>query len=150
MPTTAPTAWPTGAPSIGDRAHRSRRVTERDIALFSEISGDRNPIHYDAELAAATRFGGIVVQGGVTSALLNALVAEDLPGPGTVFLQLDLRFLAAVRPGDDITAEAEVVAVRTDKPITELTVSVTTGAGVRALEGRVVCYTVPLPARRSP
>jgi acyl dehydratase len=149
MPTTVPTAWSSGAPRVGDRARRSRRVTERDIALFTEISGDRNPIHYDAELAAATRFGGIVVQGGVTSALLNALVAEDLPGPGSVFLQLDLRFLAAVRPGDEIVAEAEVVAVRTDKPITELAVSVTTGAGVRALEGRAVCYTVPLPAARA-
>ena len=84
----------------------------------------------------------------MTSALLNALAAEDLPGPGTVFLQLDLRFLAAVRPGDEITAEAEVVAVRTDKPITELAVSVTTGAGVRALEGRAVCYTIALPNAR--
>jgi acyl dehydratase len=146
MRTTVPTAWPTGAPSIGDRARSSRRVTERDIALFTEISGDRNPIHYDAELAAATRFGGIVVQGGVTSALLNALVAEDLPGPGTVFLELNLRFLAPVRPGDTITAEAEVTGVRTDKPITELAVAVARDDDVRALEGPAVCYTMLLVA----
>ena len=89
----------TGRPQVGDAATRSRLVTARDIELFTEISGDRNPLHYDAELAARSRFGGIVVQGGVTTAVLNAVVAEDLPGPGSVFLQLDLRFLAPVRPG---------------------------------------------------
>ncbi|HXV91686.1 MAG TPA: MaoC family dehydratase [Pseudonocardia sp.] len=141
---TTTSAWPGGAPRVGQRARRSRPVRERDIALFTEISGDRNPLHYDAELAARTRFGGIVVQGGVTSALLNALVAEDLPGPGTVFLSLDLRFTAPVRPGDTITAEAEVTGVRTDKPVTDLTVSVTRDDGVRALEGTAVCYTFPL------
>jgi acyl dehydratase len=139
-------AWPVGAPEVGQRATRSRTVRPEDIEAFTAISGDRNPIHYDAELAAATPFGGIVVQGGVTSALLNALVAEDLPGPGTVFLQLDLRFLAPVRPGDVITATAEVTAVRPDKPITELTVAVDRGDGVRALTGTAVCYTMPLPA----
>jgi acyl dehydratase len=84
------------------------------------------------------------VQGGVTSALLNALVAEDLPGPGTVFLELNLRFLAPVRPNDVITAEAEVTAVRTDKPITELSVAVHRGDRVCVLEGTAVCYTMPL------
>ena len=67
---------------IGDRARRSRRVSSHDIDLFIEISGDRNPLHYDQGLAAASRFGGIVVQGGVTSALLNAVVTsvrEDKP-----------------------------------------------------------------------
>jgi acyl dehydratase len=142
--TTTASVWPTGAPVVGQRARRTRLVRERDIALFTEISGDRNPIHYDAELAARSRFGGIVVQGGITSALLNALVAEDLPGPGTVFLELNLRFLAPVRPGDSITAEAEVTGVRTDKPITELAVAVTRDDDVRALEGTAVCYTMLL------
>ena len=64
----------------------------RDIQLFTERSGDRNPLHYDEDVAQATRFGGIVVQGGVTSAILNAVVAEDLPGPGTVFLQVNWNF----------------------------------------------------------
>ena len=142
--TTTASVWPAGAPTVGQRARRTRLVRERDIALFTEISGDRNPIHYDAELAARSRFGGIVVQGGITSALLNALVAEDLPGPGTVFLELNLRFLAPVRPGDTITAEAEVTGVRTDKPITELAVAVARDDDVRALEGTAVCYTMPL------
>src|SRR6476620_1415038 len=105
---------------VGSTATRTRAVTARDIELFTEISGDRNPIHYDAELAARSRFAGPVVQGGVTSALLNALVAEDLPGPGSVFLEVSWRFLAPVRPGDTITAEVEVVAARSDKPVTTL------------------------------
>jgi acyl dehydratase len=129
----------------GDTASRSRVVTGRDIERFTELSGDRNPIHYDEELAARTRFGGIVVQGGVTTAILNAVVAEDLPGPGSVFLQLDLRFLAAVRPGDTITGTVEVTSVREDKPVTELDVRVERDDGTVAVEGHAVCYTVPLP-----
>ena len=91
-------AWPRGMPSVGDIASRSRRVAPEDIELFTAISGDRNPLHYDAELAARTRFGGIVVQGGVITAILNAVVAEDLPGPGSVFMQTDWTFRAPVRP----------------------------------------------------
>ncbi|GAA2876776.1 hypothetical protein GCM10010472_38010 [Pseudonocardia halophobica] len=131
-------------PRVGATASRSRLVTRRDIALFTEISGDRNPLHYDEERAAATRFGGIVVQGGVTTALLNAVVAEDLPGPGSVFLQLDLGFKAPVRPGDVITGTVEVTSAREDKPITALDVRVTRDDGVVAVEGKAVCYTEPL------
>jgi acyl dehydratase len=134
--------WHGGAaPRVGRSASRSRLVTRRDIELFTEISGDRNPLHYDDELAAATSFGGIVVQGGVTSAVLNAVVAEDLPGPGSVFLQLDLTFRAPVRPGDVITGTAEVTSARTDKPITGLALRVTRDDGVVAVEGTGLCYT---------
>jgi acyl dehydratase len=121
-------------------------VSARDIALFTEISGDRNPLHYDEARAQATRFGGIIVQGGVTSALLNAVVAEDLPGPGTVFLSVGWSFKAPVRPGDTITATVEVLEARTDKPITRLRTTITRDDGVVALEGEASCYTVPLPA----
>jgi len=132
-------------PRVGAVATRSRLVTRRDIELFTEISGDRNPLHYDVERATASRFGGIVVQGGVTTAVLNAVVAEDLPGPGSVFLQLDVRFLAPVRPGDVITGAVEVTAVREDKPITTLAVRVTRDDGVTAVSGTAVCYTEDLP-----
>lgn len=137
--------WDREPPRIGATAERSRQVTAADIERFTELSGDRNPIHYDETLAAATRFGGIVVQGGVTTAILNALVAEDLPGPGTVFLELSLRFLAPVRPGDTITGRCEVVGVRNDKPICELDVSVATQDGTVAVEGSAATYTMPLP-----
>jgi acyl dehydratase len=136
--------WPNGAPKVGDRASMTRTVEHADIVRFTDMSGDRNPVHYDAELAARTRFGRIVVQGGVTSAILNAVVAERLPGPGTVFLEVSWRFTAPVHPGDEITGEVEVVGVRADKPITTLATRVLRGDGVVALEGTAVCYTMPL------
>jgi len=140
------TAWPNGAPAVGQAAQRTRAVTARDIERFTEISGDRNPIHYDEAIARATRFGGIVVQGGVTSAILNAVVAEDLPGPGTVFLQVNWSFKAPVRPGDTITGHVEVTSVRADKPITELVTRVVRDDGTVVLDGTAVCYTMPLGA----
>ncbi len=136
--------WPGGQPVVGDHAERYRLVTSEDIELFTQISGDRNPIHYDAELAEETAFGGIVVQGGITTAILNAVVAEDLPGPGTVFLHVDWSFRAPVRPGDTITGRVEVVEVRTDKPITKLITTVTRDDGTVAVDGNALCYTMPL------
>ena len=116
------------------------------ITAFTEMSGDRNPIHYDEAIARATRFGGIVVQGGVTSAILNAVVAEDLPGPGTVFLQVNWSFKAPVRPGDTIVGQVEVTQVRSDKPITELITRVVRDDGTVVLDGTAVCYTMALGA----
>ena len=130
----------------GTTASRSRTVTAEDIERFTAMTGDRNPLHYDAELAAATRFGGIVVQGGVTTGLLNAVVAEDLPGPGSVFLHVDWSFRAAVRPGDTITAEAEVVDVREDKPICTLRTTITNQDGTVVLDGTALVYRDPLYA----
>jgi len=136
--------WPNGMPKVGQIAKRSRSVTTRDIELFTAISGDRNPLHYDVEVAKATRFGSIVVQGGVTSAILNAVVAEDLPGPGTVFLNVNWNFKAPVRPGDVITGEIKVTKVREDKPITELETLVFLSDGSIVLDGSAVCYTMPI------
>ena len=82
-----------GRPSLGSHAERSRTTTMRDVEMFTEMTGDRNPIHYDVELATKSPFGGLIVQGGVTTGLLNAVVAEDLPGPGTVFLETNWRFV---------------------------------------------------------
>jgi acyl dehydratase len=129
-------------PAVGQRASRTREVTTRDIELFTELTGDRNPLHYDEDFAAGSRFGGLVVQGGVTSGLLNAVVAEDLPGPGSVFLHVDWSFRAPVRPGDTITAEVEVLEVRTDKPITRLATVVTNQAGDVVLDGTALVYRV--------
>jgi acyl dehydratase len=128
---------------IGQTARRTRRVTQRDIELFTELTGDRNPLHYDTAAAARSRFGGIIVQGGVTSGLLNALVAEDLPGPGSVFLHVEWSFRAPVRPGDDITAEAEVLAVREEKPIYTLRTTITNQDGTVVLEGTALVYRDP-------
>ena len=118
-----------GRPTIGGFAERTRRTDMRDIAMFTEMTGDRNPLHYDAALAAGSPFGGLIVQGGVTSGLLNAVVAEDLPGPGTVFLGVEWRFLKAVHVGEEITARVEVVTVRDDKPICTMATSVRNARG---------------------
>lgn len=131
---------------VGDLARRTREITSRDIELFTELTGDRNPIHYDEDVAARSRFGGIVVQGGVTTGLLNALVAEDLPGPGSVFLNVNWSFRAPVRPGDVITAEARVLAVRDDKPLYTLATTITNQDGVVVLDGTAVVWRDPVVA----
>jgi len=133
-------------PRIGDAASRTRTVTARDIELFTEITGDRNPLHYDPRLARRSRFGGIVVQGGITSGLLNAVVAEDLPGPGSVFLHVDWAFRAPVRPGNVITAEVVVTSIRTDKPVTTLSTTITNQDGVVVLDGTAVVWRDPAVA----
>lgn len=131
-------------PSVGETARRTRRVEARDIELFTELTGDRNPLHYDEEAARRSRFGGIIVQGGVTTGLLNAVVAEDIPGPGSVFLHVDWSFKAPVRPGDEITAEVEVLEAREDKPITRLRTTIANGEGTVVLDGTALVWTEPL------
>lgn len=137
-------AWGGSPPRVGASAERSRLVEPDDILRFTEMSGDRNPIHYDAARAASTPFGGIVVQGGVITAILNAVVAEDLPGPGTVFLNTNLNFVAPVRPGDTITGRIELISVRHDKPICEMEVSVRRDDGTISVSGTAVTYTFPI------
>lgn len=137
--------WSGKTPEVGQQAERTREVTPLDIERFTAISGDKNPLHYDEEFAKATSFGGIIVQGGITSAILNAVVAEDLPGPGTVFLHVDWNFRAPVRPGDRITGSVEVLSVRYDKPMTTVRTTVTRDDGTVALEGEALCYTIPVP-----
>jgi acyl dehydratase len=129
---------------VGDVARRTREITTRDIELFTEMTGDRNPLHYDEELARRSRFGGIIVQGGVTSGLVNAVLAEDLPGPGAVFLHTEWRYMAPVRPGDLITAEARVLEVREDKPVSTLATTITNQDGVVVLDGTAVVWQDPV------
>ncbi|HUF87155.1 MAG TPA: MaoC family dehydratase [Thermohalobaculum sp.] len=133
-----------GKPGLGATAERSRRTSMRDVERFSQMTGDMNPLHYDAELAAKSPFGGLIVQGGVTSGLLNALVAEDLPGPGTVFLGVEWKFTRAVQVGEEITGRVEVTSVRDDKPICTLATEVRNAAGEVCLTGTATTYTVPL------
>ncbi len=133
-----------GKPEAGAKAVRRRKTSRDDIAAFTAITGDRNPLHYDEKLAKQSVFGRLIVQGGVTSGLLNALVAEDLPGPGTVFLAVEWKFLKAVGIDEEIVARAEVLTVRDDKPICTLATTVENGAGEVCLTGTATTYTVPL------
>jgi acyl dehydratase len=129
-----------------DTARRTRTVQAQDIDRFTEMTGDRNPLHYDRDLATRSRFGGIVVQGGVTSGLLNALVAEDLPGPGSVFLNVNWNFRAPARPGDVLTAEVRVLARHDSKPVTTLATTITNQHGVVVLDGTAVVWRDPVVA----
>lgn len=132
-------------PKVGDTAERSIEISERHIDLFSEMSGDKNPLHFDREAAEKSRFGGLITQGGVTSGVLNAVVAEDLPGPGTVFLNVEWKFSKPTYIGDTITGRVEILTVREDKPICTIKTTVVNQEGEVCISGEAVTYTTPLP-----
>src|SRR6476659_10246264 len=127
---------------VGQTARRSLTLTAHHVATFAALTGDYNPLHFDADFAGRTRFGALVVQGGLTTGLLHALVAMDLPGPGSVFLSQQWKFTAPVYIGDTITAEAEVLSVHATKPVTQLGVVVKRQTGETVLEGEAWCYTL--------
>jgi acyl dehydratase len=129
-------------PHVGQTARRSLTLTREHVESFAKLTGDYNPLHFDADFAARTRFKGLVVQGGLTTGLLHALVAMDLPGPGSVFLSQQWKFTAPVYIDDTITAEAEVVSVHANKPVTQIRVLVTRQTGEVVLEGEAWCYTM--------
>ncbi len=126
---------------IGDKASRTLTLTADHVESFARLSGDYNPLHFDEAYAATTPFGRLVVQGGLTTGLLHALVAMDLPGPGTVFLSQNWRFTAPVYIGDTITAEACVLSTHASKPVCHLEVTVKRQDGTMVLEGEAWCYT---------
>lgn len=127
--------------TVGQKAQRSLTLTADHVATYSELSGDRNPLHFDESFARGTgKLSGLIVQGGLTTGLLHALVAMDLPGPGSVFLSQNWKFTAPVYIGDTITAEAEVLSVHATKPVCQLRVLVTRQTGEVVLEGEAWCY----------
>ena len=126
---------------IGQKATRSITLTADHVETFAELSGDYNPLHFDESFVAKTKFKKLVVQGGLTTGLLHALVAMDMPGPGTVFLSQNWTFTAPVFIGDTITAEAEVISRHETKPVTQLKIRVVRQDGEVVLEGEAWCYT---------
>lgn len=132
--------------AVGQRARRTLALTADHVATYALLTGDHNPLHFDERFAAATKFGRLVVQGGLTTGLLHALVAMDLPGPGSVFLSQNWKFTAPVFIGDTITAEAEVTSVHESKPVCSLQIRVTRQTGETVLEGEAWCYTFAGPS----
>jgi acyl dehydratase len=116
-------------------------LIEAHVKTYAELTGDYNPLHFDEAFAASTKFKQLVVQGGLTTGLLHAVVAMDMPGPGTVFLNQNWQFTAPVFIGDTITAEAEVLKVHDSKPVTQLKIKITRQSGETVLEGEAWCYT---------
>ena len=127
--------------TVGQRAERSLTLTSKHVQTFAELTGDYNPLHFDESFVSRTKFGKLVVQGGLTTGLLHALVAMDMPGPGTVFLSQNWKFTAPVYIDDTITASAEVLSVHASKPVTQLAIRVTRQSGEVVLEGEAWCYT---------
>lgn len=139
---------------VGQTASRTKTVTDADVRRYAEITGDRNPLHFDDAFAAGTRFGRRVAQGGITAGLLNALVAMDLPGAGTVFMSQSLTYRRPVYIGDTLTAQVEVVSVRPDKPVCQLKFAVSNQRGEIVLVAEAWTYTLrpepPGAARAEP
>src|SRR4030095_3471950 len=127
--------------TAAQRASRGLTLTAEHVGKYADISGDHNPLHFDAEFAAQTKFGRLVVQGGLTTGLGQARVAMDMPGPARVFLSQNWKFTAPVYIGDTITAEAEVISVHPSKPVTELRVQIRRSDEPIVLDGEAWCYT---------
>ena len=127
--------------TVGQKATRSITLTMEHVKTYASITGDYNPLHFDEDFASKTKFKRLVVQGGLTTGLLHALVAMDMPGPGTLFLSQNWKFTAPVFIGDTITAEAEIISIHPSKPVTQLKVIITRQTGEIVLEGEAWCYT---------
>jgi acyl dehydratase len=128
-------------PEVGARAELTHTFTDADVDAYAALTGDRNPLHFDDEFVAATRFGRRIVHGGLTTGLFNAIVAEQLPGPGSVFLHQEWDYPAPVFVGDTVTATVEVIEARADKPLTRLRCVATRDDGTDVLRGESVVYT---------
>jgi acyl dehydratase len=129
-------------PAVGARATWTRTITADDVEAYAAITGDRNPLHFDPAYAERTRAGRLIVHGGLTTGLFNALVAMELPGPGSVFLHQEWDYPAPAFVGDTVTAEAEVIEARADKPITKLRCVARRSDGTEVLRGECLVYTM--------
>lgn len=105
---------------VGDSAKITKKIEQSDIDAFANVTGDHNPVHVDEEFAKTTRFGRRIAHGMLTASLISAVLANKLPGEGSVYLGQTLQFVAPVFPGDEITARVTVKEIREDKPIVKL------------------------------
>jgi 3-hydroxybutyryl-CoA dehydratase len=124
--------------AIGDKITRTQTITDETIRTFAELTGDTNPVHLDDGYAATTRFGRRIAHGMIAGGLISAALANDLPGPGTVYLSQTLNFKAPVYPGDTVTATIEVKSLHANKPIATLSTTCVNQDDVIVLEGEAV------------
>ena len=127
---------------VGQTATRTKTISDADLQAYAEITGDYNPLHFDEEFAAGTRFGRRVAQGGITAGMMNALAAMDLPGPGTVFMSQTITYKAPAYLGDTLTARVEVLSLKPDKPVCQLKFEIANQAGTVLLEAEAWTYTL--------
>ena len=126
--------------AVGQSAYRELRVSEETVRVYAELTGDYNPLHFDREFASRTRFKDLIAQGGITTGLLHALVAMDMPGPGSVFVTQSWRFPKPVFIGDTLRATATVSSVRRGRPIANIDFVVENQSGERVLEGEATVF----------
>ena len=123
---------------VGDSASLTRKVTDDDIRGFAEVTGDHNPIHLDDGYAATTRFGRRIAHGMFGASLMSAVIGNELPGTGSIYLNQTLKFLAPVYLGDTVTARVTVTGIREDKPIVTLETVCVNQRGETIIKGEAV------------
>lgn len=123
---------------VGQQASLRKTITETDIILFAGISGDANPVHIDEIAARESRFGRRIAHGMLGAGLISAVIGMRLPGPGTIYLNQTLAFRNPIFIGDTVTAQAEIIAVRPDKPIATLRTTVINQDGTTVIEGEAI------------
>ena len=128
---------------VGDSASRTITVTDEQIRAFGQASGDNNPVHFDDDYASTTPFGRRIAQGLLTASFISAVIGNDLPGPGTIYMGQDLKFKAPVYIGDTVTVTATVTKYRADRRIATLATTCTNQDGKVVLEGEAVVLAPP-------
>jgi 3-hydroxybutyryl-CoA dehydratase len=121
--------------TIGEEASLTKLVSDEDIKAFARISGDQNPVHMNEEYAKGTMFGGRIAHGMLVASLISAVLGTRLPGPGAIYLTQQVRFLAPVRPGDEVTARARVIAWAPEKGRVTLSTEVANKKGIAVIAG---------------
>ena len=125
---------------VGDTAEITRTIEQADVQAFADLTGDHNPIHVDESFAQTTRFGRRIAHGMLTASLISSVLANKLPGEGSVYLGQTLQFVAPVFPGDEITARVTVKEIRADKPILKLETLCLNQSGEVVIRGEATVY----------
>ena len=135
--------------NLGDSAEITKTISDADIQTFAEVTGDHNPIHVDEEFAKTTRFGRRIAHGMLTASLISSVLANKLPGEGSVYLGQTLQFVAPVFPGDEITARVTVKEIREDKPIVKLETLCINQRGEIVIRGEATVLVQPQKGTKS-
>ncbi len=133
--------------TTGQTAEQSTKITSREVELFAEATGDRNPVHLDEAVASRSQFGGRIAHGMLTAGLVSAAIAQRLPGPGSIYLGQTLRFTRPVRIGDTVTVKLEILEVNNAKRRVRLATICTNQNGESVMDGEA---TVMVPDERPP
>ncbi|PID49969.1 MAG: enoyl-CoA hydratase [Proteobacteria bacterium] len=125
---------------LGESASLTRSFSEQDVQLYADLSGDHNPVHLDADFAAATQFGQRIVHGMLVGSLFTALLGEELPGRGSIYMTQNLTFKAPVYLDQVVTAKVEVTAIHEKRPIVTLATTVVDQDGKTLVQGEAIMY----------